>query len=322
MEDKVVYPDLLQQTPKFYHPIGAQPTAPNYPDLQSNSSISLSIQNDECCKCNEKLNEYTNVIVRATCGHVYHHACSSGIFDTNPSSICSLCRKEPTENSQFVSITGGTRSRRQKLAMKTLEIVHGMVKDEEDVKNISVSSKTSLDSKSIGAIFRTIDKNYIESKEISMTELLNSGISIEQIYYKIGMQEWSELLNIGFKRKHLKNRTLVNIPFLADKYNVSWETLKKDLQIKIEKMPSYGFDVWDLYSLGINIDTIAKSPDKKKIIYGLGLSVCDLVRLGFTDDHIYEIGITKNDLQPLEWKRKDIFKYMVPNAGVIRRLEL
>lgn len=333
-EAAIVLPPSSEPT-KFYYERNVTPTAPLiYPEFslpRKEQSTTLTIESDQCCKCNERVNEYSHVIVRATCGHIYHIKCASGIFDTNPLSICNTCRKEPflieDDGRQHIEIEIKPQdikkmTTRQKLALDTLEKVHDIVKDEEEVSNISALTKGALDSKSIGIFFKKIDTEYIKEKDISMSELQNAGITIEQIYYKIGIEEWSDLLSIGFKRKHLKNKKLMCIPFLSDKYNVKWQRFEEDLGMTIESIIKYEFGVLDMYSLGICFDTIMKSPNKKKILYGLKLGIADCVRLGFRDDHIYDLNITKNDLEPLGWKPKDILRYMEPNSGVIRRLEL
>ena len=287
-------------------------------------SFTLTINNKTCVYCKSDITLTTKpIIYNPKCGHAGHMSC---IKDT---SSCLLCNpKNIKENNiktelYFLDFGNDINYTRKLEHIAGKQGTQNTRNLEDKVSDLTLSQRNKLTPGIINFIEIqniVIDKDHLKDKKLTFDFLIELGISISQMYYKINMRQISDLIEIGMTKDSLKNRNenKISLNAMIKLYKLDKSILENkfsivsidliDWKYSIEDLSELGWTMEHIIGNGFDLKTFILLCKNEKDSHNMPKKFKDFLYM--KREHILQLKISEKILQDCKWNiRKTIEIY-------------
>lgn len=93
-------------------------------------------------------------------------------------------------------------------------------------------------------------------KGVTARVALSFGLTLEQLYYKLGIKDWKTLKNFQYQPEYLADNVFGDVRVLSKLYNVDKKVLKDDMGVDLGMSIDWGLTLGDLHVLGWDMESM------------------------------------------------------------------
>lgn len=166
----------------------------------------------------------------------------------------------------------------------------------------------------------SVEKSASLANRISVKRFMDAGLTIADLFFKMELQTWQGLVDLGFKKEYITHREgRYPITAVVDLYGVDYTALKEDLGWGVDDVARVQISAQDLANIGL---------DFQKLYVDMRMNKGDMPSLRFSPKDWHDtLGLDKKylfaplnftalDLQLLRWKPQEFIA-----AFAINRIE-
>ncbi len=268
-------------------------------------------RDDYCVVCHESIKK--SGYIGFACDHFVHLVCSS-------SKTCPACAPpRDVKMDMLVAVDHGDDLRCTQL----LEQIYGpqgviLVRAAPvDVPELSTDQKIKIIPGKMSFIFvatTTVDREYLFANKhvIGIDKLLSADVTLQQMYYKLGLQTVDDLCSFGFQKPHLARRDLIPPSDVTRLFRADKSILQEKIGLLLVDLFTLDYDIPDFAALGWTMpDMLAAglTPDKFAYFAKCKRVPQRLVKyLKMTKAHLAKLKITTSDMRGWGWNKDVVVK--------------
>lgn len=313
-------------------------------DRKEKEGFTFHAKNEACLLCEELIGSSQKPFAFIpSCNHIVHVKCGGSWLLEKDKGHCPQCNSYCPPKSLMtpeqslnpfakggVPIDRGNDPELTRLLEQTYGTSAGTSSardgiNEDSVEDISWKQKYAISG--FTSIMKKeeikIDRHYLESQEKGIEHLYDAKLQLAQIYHKIGLTTWKDLIDFGFRFEMLGDEKFAPVHILTGLYAVNYMKILEDLEVGLEDLLQAGFSAKELNELGCTVDNMLKYGLSKDIIDRSEFSFNDWYkRLGFEKKHISLFPINGQDMLNMKWDRVKVAKALKITDEECYRLRL
>lgn len=300
----------------------------------------------DCIKCKNLVDKSQDHFIHWSCGHIIHFKCAnlSKIANEIGCDVCSVSNKTENVNNVIdedigIPIDYFTNPISKEKTDKKLKL-NKILDEIERLKGFKLSKAKIAQILGPSAVTRlhypsSLTFTMLKENNITIDKLIKNDITAPTLYHEIGVTDVSQLIELGFKKKHFES-SYYKLPYMLILYQLSYPQLNEHFGVTITDALNYSkgnphyllliglnmryllmhgleFDVFlqncEKFSMSEWVDTIGLNRDNFLTLTD-GIPRVDFKWLNWPVlEAIKKLGLTQDDRKKLsieiEFKKKD-----------------